>query len=109
MINDGYEEIDFPTSKVPHGTDYGVRIAGDSMEPVIPNNCIAFVRSRPAIENGEVGIFCLNGDSCCKRLKVDLNRRSVCLTSDNPKYEPIQIKSDDILYTFGEVLDWIKI
>ena len=106
LSDSSYEEIDFPVSKVPNGTDYGIRISGDSMFPTIPNGCIAFVRSRPAIEDGKIGIFSLNGEGYCKRLKVDGNKRAIWLVSDNDDYEPIKIKSEDYLHTYGEVLGW---
>ena len=106
LSDSSYEEIDFPMSKVPNGTDYGVHISGDSMNPTIPNGCIAFVRSRPAIENGKIGIFSLNGEGYCKRLKVDSENRVIWLVSDNDRYEPITIKLEDSLHTYGEVLGW---
>lgn len=108
LTEDGYEEVMFPASSVPRGTDYGVRISGNSMEPNIPNGCTVFVKTKPAIESGKVGIFCLNGDGLCKRLEVDHSRRVIRLLSDNEKYKPIKIHSDDDLRTYGEVLGWIK-
>jgi len=109
LSDSSYEEIDFPVSKVPNGTDYGVRISGDSMNPTIPGGCIAFVRSRPAIENGKIGIFYLNGEGYCKRLEVDDDSRTILLISDNDKYKPIKIGTDDYLHTYGEVLGWAEV
>lgn len=107
LTEDGYEEVMFPAASVPRGTDYGVRISGDSMEPDIPDGCIVFVKTKPAIESGKVGIFCLNGDGLCKRLEVDHDRRVIRLISDNEKYKPKKIRPDDDLRTYGEVLGWI--
>jgi len=109
LSDNSYEEIEFPVSKVPNGTDYGVRISGDSMNPTIPNGCIAFVRSRPAIENGKIGIFSLNGEGFCKRLNVNDKNRSIWLVSDNEEYKPIKVKFDDYLHTYGEVLGWAEV
>ena len=109
LSDSSYEEISFAVSKVPNGTDYGVRISGDSMNPTIPNGCVAFIRSRPAIENGKIGIFSLNGEGYCKRLSVDSERRSITLVSDNDKYEPISVTLEDYLHTYGEVLGWSEV
>ena len=106
LSDSSYEKIEFPVSKVPNGTDYGIRISGDSMNPTIPKGCIAFVRCRPAIENGKIGIFNLNGEGFCKRLEVDSENHIIWLVSDNDKYEPIKIKASDYLHTYGEVLGW---
>ena len=106
LSDDSYEYIDFPVSKVPNGTYYGIRITGDSMEPTIPNGAVAFIRSRPAIEDGKIGVFNLNGEGFCKRLDVDDKRRVIWLVSDNEKYEPIRVKFDDYLHTYGEVVGW---
>jgi len=109
LSDSSYEKIDFPVSKVPNGTDYGVRISGDSMNPTIPDGCIAFVRCRPAIENGKIGLFSLNGEGYCKRLEVDSENCTIQLISDNDKYKPIKVSADDYLHTYGEVLGWTEI
>jgi SOS-response transcriptional repressor LexA len=106
LSDSSYEEIDFPVSKIPNGTDYGIRISGDSMNPTIPDGCIAFIRSRPAIENGKIGVFSLNGEGYCKRLEVDSENHTIWLVSDNEKYEPIKVGLEDYLHTYGEVLGW---
>jgi len=109
LTDDGYEEISFPSDVVPRGTDYGVRIAGDSMSPTIPSGSIVFVKAMPAIESGQVGIFYLNGEGFCKRLVVDHEQMSIRLESDNEKYKAMKISSDDDLRTYGEVLGyWVK-
>ncbi len=94
----------YPPGILPRGTDFGVLISGDSMEPRIPNGCTAFVQSRPAIDAGEIGIFVLNGQSFCKRLLVDHDKREVRLCSFNPKYPDIVIRESDELRTLGRVL-----
>lgn len=106
LFDDSYEEIEFSSEDIPRMTDFGIRIAGNSMSPSIPDGCVAFVRSCPAIETGKIGIFSLNGEGFCKRLEVDSTKRTIKLLSDNPMYEPIIVKSDDYLYTYGEVLGW---
>ena len=100
------EQIQFPEKDIPPRTDFGIRIDGNSMEPEIPNGAIVFVRACPAIENGQVGIFALNGCAYCKRLEVNHERQRVRLLSNNPDYKPIEVKSDDYLHTFGQVIGY---
>ena len=108
LFEDSYSEIEFPNSHVPIGTDFGVRIVGDSMQPSIPDKCIAFIKSRPAVENNKIGLFYLNGEGFCKRFKLDNSRRIIWLMSDNPKYDPIEVEPEDYLHVFGEVLGCLE-
>jgi len=94
----------FPSIIVPHGTDFGIMISGNSMEPVIKDGATVFVRSTSALANGKIGIFVLNGAAYCKQLIVDRNKKQVRLHSMNPDYEDIIVKPGDDLRTVGEVL-----
>nr|WP_155961786.1 S24 family peptidase [Dorea sp. AGR2135] len=44
----------------PEKTDFGIRISGDSMEPMYHTGDVAWVHKQDSISNGEIGIFCLN-------------------------------------------------
>lgn len=94
----------YPAGIIPHGTNYGVPISGDSMEPKFHNGSTAFVQSVPVIDDGEIGLFSLNGNSYIKQLVVDRANGSVRLHSLNPAYQDIEIHEGDYLYTFGRVL-----
>ena len=100
----GYQEMEFNEDIIPPKTDYGIVVSGDSMNPEIPNGTIVFVKSAPAIDNGKVGIFSLNGEAYCKRLSVNHEQHKIRLLSTNPEYSPIDIRPEDELYTFGEVV-----
>lgn len=105
-MDDGYFELmDFPAETVPEKVDFVVRVVGDSMEPDLPDGCYVFVQSCPKIENGETGVFILNGDSYIKRLILD---GGVKLHSINPAYSDIKIKASDSLYTCGRVLGYYE-
>ena len=99
-----YEMMNFPLDSIPDGAEFGVRISGDSMEPVIQDGSIVWVKPQVSIENGEVGIFVLNNDAFCKRLHIDYDKKIVELISDNTNYKPIVIKTIDSLRTVGKVL-----
>ena len=58
------EDFDYVpvTGEVPRGAEFGVRIQGDSMEPVIRDGSVVYVNRDP-LSNGDVGIFCVDGDN----------------------------------------------
>jgi len=95
----------YPAGYIPKGTSFGVLISGDSMQPRIASGATAFVQAAPALDHGEVGIFVLNGQSYCKQLVIDRERREVRLHSVNPKYDDILVREEDELRTIGRVLD----
>ena len=94
----------YPPSVIPDGTDFGIIISGDSMEPKIHNGGTVFVKSRLSIEPGNIGIFVLNGQAYCKRLMVDRENQQIRLVSLNPKYDDIIVGEFDELRTVGRVL-----
>ncbi len=66
------EDFDYieVTGDTPRGAEYAVRIQGDSMEPYIDDGSIAFVNRDP-LSNGDVGIFCVDGEMLCKQYVRD--------------------------------------
>lgn len=94
----------FPSFMVPKGASFGIRISGDSMEPVIADGSTVFVKHTMTVESGKVGIFVLNGSGFCKQLIVDREKQEVRLHSINQKYEDIIVAPEDTLITIGQVL-----
>lgn len=94
----------YPQGIIPQGATFAVPIAGNSMEPKFKNGATVFVQSAPRVENGEVGLFSLNGEPYIKQLVVDEARHEVRLHSLNSAYADIEIHEGDYLYTFGRVL-----
>lgn len=86
----------------PHGTEFGIRIQGDSMLPKICDRDIVFVKRQASLEAGEIGIFIYDGDAYCKQLGY--KDGTYYLHSLNSRYKDIPILSDSI-YTVGKVLD----
>lgn len=87
---------------IPENATFGVRISGDSMEPQFEDGQIAWVLQQDTLENGDIGIFSLNGDAYIKKLEDD--EKGVFLISLNKKYTPIPVGSDDRLDIFGKVI-----
>ena len=94
----------YPSGMIPEGTNYGVPISGNSMMPKFKDGSTAFVQATPAINDGEIGLFSLNGNSYIKQLVVDRERGTVRLHSLNPNYDDIEVHEGDYLYTFGRIL-----
>ncbi len=89
-------------SEVPMSANFGVRLAGDSMEPRYVNGQIVWVHQQPTLNEDEVGIFLLGGNAYCKKL----GRRGgqLCLISLNPAYPPIPVEEGAELRVFGRVV-----
>lgn len=98
------ETFEFPANEVPSAADFGIRISGDSMEPLIKDGSIVWVEAQPEIQTGQIGIFTIDADAYCKRLKVDHEARAVVLESENPRYDDIVIKDYMDIRTVGRVL-----
>ena len=54
----------------PRGADFAVRIQGDSMEPFIRDGSVVYVNRDP-LADGDVGIFCVDGETLCKQYHRD--------------------------------------
>lgn len=69
VFNEDYETIPV-TGQVPRGAELAVRIQGDSMEPYIHDGGVVYVNHDP-LQNGDVGIFCVDGEMVCKQYYRD--------------------------------------
>ncbi len=76
------------------------------MEPTIQDGVIVWVYKTVNIEDGQIGIFMLDGAAACKRLSKRSDGR-IYLVSDNPdqdRYPPISIGEFQELCPVGRVL-----
>ncbi len=69
VFMEDYEPLEV-TGEVPAGADLAVRIQGDSMAPLIGDDTVVYVNHDP-LQNGDVGIFCLDGEMFCKQYYRD--------------------------------------
>lgn len=102
LVDGVKENIRLTKDIIPKAATYGVKISGDSMEPEFENGQIAWVLKQDSVENGEIGIFSLNGDAYIKKLQDDKN--GVFLISLNEKYPPIPVKEHDRFDILGKVV-----
>ena len=102
-LGEDYEDYTVPDSSP---ADFAAKISGDSMEPVLHDGDIALVKRCP-IENGDVGLFFVDGDMKCKQYCRD-NYGNVYLLSLNRKRADadsfISATSGLTLCCFGKVL-----
>lgn len=69
VFGEDYEPLTV-TGEVPMGAELAVRIQGDSMAPYITDGSVVYVNHDP-LQNGDVGIFCVDGDMLCKQYYRD--------------------------------------
>lgn len=86
-----------------NGTEYfAVKVAGDSMEPKIPNGSTIIIKKDIAIENGEIGAFCLNEENFVKQKKMIKDK--LVLHSFNLAYDDKLVGEFDDFKEYGKVV-----
>ncbi len=101
LDSDDYEMIQ-TDEFIPPEADFAVRISGDSMMPIIQDKQIVYVHRQETLEDGEIGIFSLNGEAYCK--KFSKSKKGIALVSYNKKYEPLPVTENSELIIFGKVI-----
>lgn len=96
-----YEMISVP-DEVPNTATFALRVCGNSMEPTLEDGELIWVHQQPTLENGEIGIFLVNGDAYVKEYRK--NAQGVFLISHNRAYSPIQINEYTESRIFGRVV-----
>lgn len=114
-----FEMVRFPENSVPDKAEFGIRVTGDSMEPVYHDGQIVWVQQCEALAVGEVGIFVHNGEGYLKvygEQEPDDNNKDAfidsygCLhmqpvmLSYNQAYEPKAVTPDSMFQIVGRVL-----
>ena len=101
-------EVKLRASDVPESYDTIAKVAGDSMEPLIEDNDLLFIKITSQVEVNDIGIFQINGKNFVKKLKRDYDGRWY-LQSLNSGYEEIHLSENDDIRTIGEVVDIYKV
>ena len=97
-------EVKLRSEDVPEEYDTIAKVAGDSMEPLIEDNDLLFIKVTSQIDINSIGIFQINGKNFVKKLKRDYDG-SWYLQSLNSGYEEIHLSENDDIRTIGEVVD----
>ena len=101
-------EVKLRAEDVPEEYDTIAKVAGDSMEPLIEDNDLLFIRVASQIDVNSIGVFQINGKNFVKKLKRDYDG-SWYLQSLNSGYEEIHLTENDDIRTIGEVVDIYKV
>lgn len=101
LDGENYEMVEVG-AEVPDGSNFGVRVAGDSMEPRYHNGQIIWVRQQRSLMTGEIGIFLYDGCAYLKELVA--GDETLALHSLNPQYDDIIISPELPLRVLGKVL-----
>ncbi|MBQ9806553.1 MAG: LexA family transcriptional regulator [Clostridia bacterium] len=96
------ETIRIPYNDKTAEADYALRISGNSMEPKYRNGDILLIQTAETVENGELGIFLLDGTGFFKVYEGDR------LRSLNPAYGPILLKEYGDVQCKGRVVGKLK-
>lgn len=101
-------EVRLRADDVPENYDTIAKVAGDSMEPLIEDNDLLFIKVTSQVDINSIGIFQINGKNFVKKLKRDYDG-SWYLQSLNSGYEEIHLSENDDIRTIGEVVDIYKV
>lgn len=102
LDNNDIQKIDIPDTPENKKVDCAIRVSGDSMLPLIHDGDIALVSRRFDINDGDIGVFIVDGDGYIKKYRPD------CLESVNPEYDNILTAGKSVLLV-GKVLSFIQI
>lgn len=120
LDNDVHECISLPRTIVPAGTEFALRISGDSMEPAFYSEQLAFVKRTVTLSPGDLGIFLLDGESYIKKYEEEMPeadeledymyssgnvQKKPVLVSLNNKYAPIHVTQNNKFSIIGKVLN----
>ena len=89
-------------SEVPEAANFGVRVAGDSMEPRFHSGQTVWVHQQPTLDPGEIGVFLYDGSAYLKQLRRDGGR--VFLHSLNPAYADLEVSDALPLRVLGKAV-----
>nr|DAF33328.1 MAG TPA: Repressor protein CI [Caudoviricetes sp.] len=101
-------EVKLRAEDVPESYDTIAKVAGDSMEPLIEDNDLLFIKVTSQVDINSIGIFQVNGKNFVKKLKRDYDG-TWYLQSLNSGYEEIHLSENDDIRTIGEVVDIYKV
>lgn len=96
------ETINFSSNMVPNGTDFCLKVNGDSMEPMFNNGDYVFIKRETEFRNGTIGAVIVNGEAYLKKLYITDN--SIKLVSLNKKYKDITVTDTDNFKYVGTVV-----
>ena len=101
LDSDDFESV-VVGADVPNAADYGVRVAGDSMEPRYHNGQTVWVQRCRTLKPGEIGVFVYEDSAYLKQMLMDTD--GLRLHSLNPAYGDIIIFNAEDLRVLGRAV-----
>lgn len=101
LDSDDFESV-IVGADVPDSADYGVRIAGNSMEPRYCDGQTVWIQYRRTLQSGEIGVFLYDDNAYLKQLVVDGS--GIRLHSLNPDYNDIVVRAAEELRVMGRAV-----
>lgn len=101
LDSDDYEMVEVG-DEVPSGANFGVLVAGDSMEPRFHNGQQVWIHQQRSLMTGEIGVFVYDGNAYLKQLVA--GETCMKLHSLNPAYGDIVISTELPLRVLGKVV-----
>lgn len=113
-----FQLVSFPESSIPTGAVFGIRVSGDSMEPVYHSGQIVWVQPCQTLRSGEAGVMVYDGQGYLKvyteqepdeqardALQSDgVRRMQPVMLSYNQAYPPKAIRPELEFQIIGRVL-----
>lgn len=101
-----FEDIELPDD-APRGADFCLTVSGDSMEPVIHDGQMVYVKRDVPLEPQDIGVFIVNGEAFVKQFFPGIAGQTY-LVSANPARQDANITlladSDYSVFYAGKVL-----
>ncbi len=102
LSSSDYTNISVYSTPATDEADFAVKVYGDSMLPKFSSGDILLVKSEESVDEGEFGIFSVDGESFVKKFGSDR------LISLNPDYSDIKLSEFNQIVCFGRVLGKLK-
>ncbi len=97
---EGYLSIDYANPQ----EYFALRVSGDSMRDIgITPGSLLIVHKQQQVENGEIIVASIDGESTVKRYKED--KGVIFLMPENSAYNPIVVSEENDFYIFGKVVE----
>ncbi len=97
-ISDEHLTIRIKETPEAQHADYVLRVDGHSMEPKFYDGDLVLVKKQDSVDDGDIGIFLVDGESYIKQKKPD------CLHSINADYPDVPLNDFSSIYTLGKVI-----
>lgn len=83
---------------------FGLKVTGDSMQPILYNNDIVIVHQQNDIENGQVGIVLIDGEEATVK-RIVKHEECIELISFNSYYPPRKLDKTSDFKIIGKVVE----